>query len=168
MEEDIHHPRCSGGWLMSSATAYCLGMEMETGKVVDRRKTNAVPVFTTAKRINGLVDDGKVVIYLNFNKVFDMALEDIFASCVGLSAWTIKQSSGINSDSRDLAFKTFCFSEIFVDPNILQGQDGEGWVQRLLRITVIYNLHSEEVTLYTITFGFVELAKTQSIECERS
>lgn len=47
-------------------------------------------------------------------------------------------------------------------------RDGEGWVQRLLHISVIYNLHTKEVTLYTITFGFVELAKTQSIECERS
>lgn len=43
------------------------------------------------------MDDEKAVIYLNFNKAFDMALEDIFASCVGLSAWTIKQSSGIHS-----------------------------------------------------------------------
>lgn len=39
---------------------------------------------------------GKVVIYLNFNKAFGITLEDIFVSCVGLSAWTIKQSSGIN------------------------------------------------------------------------
>lgn len=49
-------------------------------------------------RINGLVGDGKVVIYLNFNKAFGMALEDIFVSCVSLSAWPIKQSLGINSD----------------------------------------------------------------------
>lgn len=48
-------------------------------------------------RINGFVNDGKVVVYLNFNKAFGMALEDIFVSCIGLSVRPIKQSLGINS-----------------------------------------------------------------------
>lgn len=38
-----------------------------------------------------------VVIYLNFNEAFDMALGDVSLSFVGLSSWTIKQSSSIDS-----------------------------------------------------------------------
>lgn len=67
--------------------------------------------------------------------------------------------------------RAFCRAQL-AEPQgsslLFLSRDGEGWVQRLLQISVIYNQHSKEVTPYTITFGFVELAKTQSIECERS
>lgn len=40
---------------------------------------------------------GKVIIYLKFNNAFDIVFENITVSWFGMSGWTIRQSSDINS-----------------------------------------------------------------------
>lgn len=72
-------------------------LEDDSGPVKGKAFWCLINLFAFYDRINGFVDDGKVVIYFNINKAFDIALEYIFVSFVDLSTWTIKQSPGINS-----------------------------------------------------------------------
>lgn len=72
-------------------------LEVISGPVKGKAFGCLINLIAFYDRINGTVYVIIVVIYLNFNKAFDMALGDVSLSFVGLSSWTIKQSSSIDS-----------------------------------------------------------------------